>query len=84
MNTEMNGKTIYSIVFSGGNGEELRSSADVNLEFSATYHGSHDEFWVLQKQRIKGELVEVARHNAKHLETIVWTRTSFTPEHEGT
>jgi hypothetical protein len=36
MNTEMNGKTIYSIVFSGGNGEELRSSADVNLEFSAT------------------------------------------------
>lgn len=38
------------------------------LELSATYHGDHDEFWVVEKNAGK----EVARWNTRDLVRIVW------------
>ncbi len=39
-----------------------------DLHLSATYHGDHDEFWIVQTK--DGE--EVSRHNPKFAETIRW------------
>jgi hypothetical protein len=72
MNTEMHGKKITAVYWPDTNDETGRclvSGAECgDLHLSATYHGDHDEFWIVQTKN--GE--EVARHNPKFAETIQW------------
>jgi hypothetical protein len=67
----MHGKKIHSIYFpSDGINDPVCKSCDEfgRLELSATYHGDHDEFWIL---RIK-DGKEVARFNPRFVEFISW------------
>jgi hypothetical protein len=71
MNTEMHGRKIARIIFDGASSyqiHEVRSEGNVQLELSATYHGDHDEFWVLKL--VDGE--EVERYAPRLIETITW------------
>ena len=71
MNIRENGKKIESIYFldaPGGMHKILACSDEVDLIFSATYHGDHDEFWVKELRNGK----EVARYNCKNLAWIGW------------
>lgn len=75
MNTQMNERQIESIWWPDTESEEGRhlvAGEDVLLEFSATHHGDHDEFWVIELREIDGEFKEAQRHNPRYLETIVW------------
>ncbi len=75
MNTEMNGKPIKGVYWPDTNTEEgrcLKSSEGIELELSATHHGMFDEFWIIQYGLEGREMVEVARHNPRLVETIVW------------
>lgn len=69
MNTNMNGRMVKHIAFS--NGEMISPREGIKLKLSATHHGDHDEFWVVEFDNDK----EVSRHNCKHLETITWSDT---------
>lgn len=72
MDTNMNGKKIKLISWPDSGEETGRClpSGDTygELIFSATYHGDRDEFWVVQIKDGK----EIGRHNARHIESIVW------------
>jgi hypothetical protein len=73
MNTKMHGKRIQTVQFPAHNCQEgqdpyLHSNADSRLELSATYHGDHDEFWIVEIRDGK----EVARFNPRFVEMIVW------------
>jgi len=75
MNTEMNGKKIKAIYLpDSGNdiGQSITGSPTLSLEFSATHHGDHDEFWVLEFRDIEGKFKEVCRYNPRYLEAILW------------
>ncbi len=74
MNLDMDGKAIGAIFFPGDNGSIMRATGTLTLTMSATYHGDRDEFWVVQSETIDGVVREVARHNARHIETIQWVR----------
>lgn len=75
MNTDMHGKAIQRIWFNGADGDKT-ITAETNksdlplmrLEFSATFHGDHEQFWVLEKV---GD-VETARHNCRAIASIEW------------
>ena len=72
---EVHEKQIKSICWpdSGhGSGQCLHSSDSVILEMSGTYHGDHDEFWIIESHKINGEFVEVARHNPRYVEGWQW------------
>lgn len=66
MNTLMHGRAIKKIFFLDD--EILEEKDDLRLELSATYHGDHDEFWVVAKRGTD----EVERWNCKSLAGIVW------------
>lgn len=69
MNIEMNGKQVKRIWWNGANGDEsLAAEGQRTLMLAATFHGDRDEFWVVQFE----DMVEVARHNCKHIATIEW------------
>jgi len=74
MNVSMNGKLIAEIHFSSGvggysgNPERIRSDGVQQLYLSATYHGDHDEFWIVRA--IDG--VEQARYASRHVDHIEW------------
>jgi len=76
MNTaEMNGKQIAEVWWPDTETEQgriMKSSDHVLLEMSATYHGDHDEFWIVEHNKIEGEFVETARHNLKFIEGFKW------------
>lgn len=74
MNTDMHGKAIAAIHFSGyhtqhGNPEELVAKGNKTLHLSATYHGDHDQFWVIESD----DGTEIARHNPKAIDRIIWS-----------
>lgn len=72
MNTNMHGKAISQIWWINDHGDScVRASNGKTLTFSATYHGDHDEFWVIELEDGK----DVARHNCKHIATITWDVT---------
>jgi hypothetical protein len=77
MDTSMHGKKIkFASWPDSGNetGQHLQSGEKCGtLTFSATYHGDHDEFWIVQTK--DGE--EVARYNARYVETITWAESSL-------
>jgi len=71
MNTQMHGKKIARIIWTGENLWHSDIAADgefKTLELSATFHGDHDEFWVIEREYGK----EIARHNCRNISTIVW------------
>lgn len=71
MNTEMNGKPISEVWFPGdGNSlnQRMRSNEDGNLTLSATYHGDHDEFWIVRTKDGK----ELSRVNVRYVTEIIW------------
>jgi len=71
----MNGKKIDVVYLPDTNDEYGRQLVAghpgcESLHLSATYHGDHEEFWIVQMD--KG--VEVARHNPRYVETIAWAK----------
>ncbi len=74
MNIEMHGKLIKSVVFAlpENYSETLKASDAVLLEMSATFHGDHDEFWIIECHKIDGKFMEVKRHNLKYVDSFTW------------
>lgn len=75
MDRSMNGKKIDVVYLPDTNDEYGRQLVAghpgcESLHLSATYHGDHEEFWIVQID--KG--VEVARHNPRYVETIAWAK----------
>jgi len=73
MNTGMNGKVIKQICLFGDTGDRSASpfisQQDKQILYlSASYHGDHDEFWVVVEKDGK----EVERHNCRNVACIVW------------
>lgn len=82
MNTDMHGKQILQIEVERADGNPYIYQRGYELDYkhpelkiermelSATYHGDHDEFWVL----LIGAKGEIARFNAKapEMKLIVW------------
>ena len=71
MDATMHGKKIASVYWTDTETEQgryLASDGEITLELSITYHGDHDEIWVVQLKNGK----EVARHNPRYIETIAW------------
>jgi len=75
MNTDkMNGKKIYAVWWPDTESEKgvnLKSGKNIQLEMSATYHGDHEEFWIVHKN---ADGKEISRHNPRYVETIIWDR----------
>lgn len=75
MNVDMHGKSITAICFNPfvrhlhGEPNPICAGGNKTLHLSATYHGDHDEFWVIESDDGK----EIARHNCKQLSSIIWT-----------
>ena len=75
MNIEFHGKQIKIIYWpdtENESGRHLKSSDEKLLEMSATYHGDHDEFWIVECTKINDKFVETARHNPKFIESFEW------------
>ena len=53
-------------------GRCLTSDDNIHIEMSATYHGDHDEFWIVEYRAENGKWREVACHNPRYVKTIVW------------
>jgi sugar lactone lactonase YvrE len=75
MNKEMHGKKIEQIRFPESMTEGsididpyVCSSETSQLVLSVTYHGDHDEIWILEIREGR----EVARFNPRYVEMIVW------------
>jgi hypothetical protein len=74
MNTKMHGKLIDYIELNPawtqtGNPERVVAREGLTLHLSATYHGDHDEFWIV----LSMGGTEVARYNPKGVQHIRWT-----------
>lgn len=78
MNLNMNGRSIAAIYFEGGvgcysgNPEMIRENGDLTLHLSATFHGNHEQYWVIEA--VKG--TEFRRHNVGSIATIEWRSVS--------
>lgn len=76
MNTKMHGKLIDYIELNpmwtqSGNPERI-TSGDGQLFLSATYHGDHDEFWIVLVKNDK----ELSRYNPRGVQHIRWSGQS--------
>lgn len=74
MNVSMHGKAIDYIDLNPawtpcGNPERIVTGEGLTLSLSATHHGDHDEFWVIES---KGEH-EVRRFNTRGIQHIKWS-----------
>lgn len=76
MNTEeMNGKIINNVYFPDNINNQpqvLCQTEDIKYHMSATYHGDHDEFWIVQSIKVGGKFKEKARWNPKYVEGWEW------------
>ena len=74
MNTKMDGKEILHICLSDGRDHTaspfVTADKAIRMKLSATYHGDHDEFWVVVYQRAGGD--EIQRYNCKNVASITW------------
>ena len=71
MNREMNGKEIIGFQFTDSNGNDVFKKEMLGITkifLSATYHGDHNEFWIVVEKDGK----ETERHNCKFVHGIVW------------
>lgn len=79
MNTKMNGQAIQCIYFDGGvgnwsgNPERITATPELHLNLSATFHGDHDEFWVVESD---ANYREIRRHNCRNVSTIEWQQSN--------
>jgi hypothetical protein len=74
MNTKMHGKLIDYIELnpawtSHGNPESVGKYEPAVLHLSATHHGDHDQFWIVESKDGK----EVARYNPRGVQHIRWS-----------
>lgn len=73
---EMHEKRIKQVIFpvsaDGSFAQPLAHSDTVLLFMSATHHGDHDEFWIVEYHLIGEEFKEVKRHNIKYVESWEW------------
>jgi hypothetical protein len=68
MHTSMNGKKIAAVYWPDTDLEQSRrlvAGLDCDV---LTYHGDQEEFWIVQTTNG----IEVARHNPRYVESIVW------------
>lgn len=78
MDTSMNGKEILAIEFMEGHDRpktviQACSTEKRRLYLSASYHGDHDEFWVVEETLDgDGNMREVSRYNPRAIEAIHW------------
>ncbi len=75
MNINMNGNVIDRVHWpdtESEQGRQLQSGEKLLLVLSATEYPDHAEFWILELHKVDGEWHEVARHNPRYVETIVW------------
>lgn len=71
MNATMHGKKIEAVWWPDNateTGRNLSSKEGIELELSVTYHGDHDEIWIIEKSHG----AEIARHNPRFVESIIW------------
>ena len=74
MNIKMNGKKIYQVWWPDTETQQdsnIKTGRNRILELSATHHGDHDEFWIVE---MNADRKELARHNSRYVETIIWDR----------
>ena len=77
---EMHKKPIQKIWLSrdeNGQQQMLEAGEDLLFEMSATYHGSHDEFWIVEFKSFElddgtTEFRETARINPRQVEGWEW------------
>ena len=68
MDIKMHGKNISQVFWNEGK-ESLDAERDgLSLFLSATFHGDHDEFWIVEMR----DGVEIARHNPRYVDQIIW------------
>ena len=67
MNTKMHGAKLKNVYWP--NGELVIADDSTRLHLSATYHGDHDEFWIVQTNKHD---MEVARYNIRYVESFAW------------
>ncbi len=78
MNSKMHGKQIDAIYFEGGvggysgNPECVRARGGLKIHLSITFHGDHDQIWIVET--LNGQ--ETRRHNARHVSSIDWSPPS--------
>jgi hypothetical protein len=68
----MHGRKVRRVEFTdgpSGDPDIWPNARGQTIEFSATYHGDRDEFWLLLRD---GDGNELERRNARHVERIVW------------
>ena len=61
-------KAVYWPDSGEGQCRQIIAKDGLSLHLSITYHGDHDEVWIVEMVGV----VEVARHNPRYVETIVW------------
>lgn len=81
MKLEMNGKPIEFIDLDpmwtqSGNPERIWSRDGTWLHLSATFHGDHEQYWIVEKRA--GE--EVGRYGWKSVHHIQWSSVGKTRE----
>ena len=72
----LNGRKVYAVWWpdvKGNKGVLIKSGRNRILEMSCSHHGDHDEFWIIE---MNADRKELARHNVKYVESIVWNRNS--------
>lgn len=70
--TDMHRKAIATVWWPDtetDKGRVLNSSGSGQLYMSATHHGDHDEFWIVEADSLGNE---VARHNPRFVESWQW------------
>lgn len=74
MNTEMHNKKIAAVYWPDTESESgrcLKAGYGLDLYLSITFHGDHDEIWIVRVE----DGVETARHNPRYAESIEWLRS---------
>lgn len=69
--SEMHGKKIKAVFWprsAGTRQDEIRASEDCEIILCESFHGDHDEVWIV----VCENGIEVERHNPRHVESIIW------------
>lgn len=79
MNLNMNDKKIKVAYWPDRDNEkdvQVKSEEEkILLKMSATHHGDHDEFWIVELQKNKkGDWYEYARYNPRYVDVILWEK----------
>lgn len=61
-------KEVKEVWWDSEQGVCIKSSDKVTLSLVTFFYGDHDEDWIIQKENG----VETARHNSRHVESIIF------------